>query len=105
MGRLPPRHRRTLAHRREDGDRAPRHRKELSVPQIKLCSMNGEWMNTWFTPDAGPVGFAATFTLPGEQHVNNTQKTAKRAAKLIRAIDPDVLALQEAPSRIGELHL
>ncbi len=70
---------------------------------IKIASWNAEWMNYWFTPDAEAPAFRAEFTQ--DNQVNNTQKTAKRAADLIRAIEPDILALQEAPSRREELDL
>jgi hypothetical protein len=70
---------------------------------IKIASWNAEWMNYWFTPDAEAPAFRTEFTQ--DNQVNNTPKTAKRAADLIRAVDPDILALQEAPSRREELDL
>jgi endonuclease/exonuclease/phosphatase family metal-dependent hydrolase len=60
-------------------------------------------MNDWFTPDAQPAALRPTFARDGQ--VNDTQTTAGRLAGLIRAVDPDLLALQEAPSRPSELAL
>jgi len=74
------------------------------MARLRICSVNGEWMNDWFTPDAVPdVDWRAEFTRDGQ--VNDTQKTAGRLAAMIRAIDPDVLALEEGPSRPAELAL
>jgi endonuclease/exonuclease/phosphatase family metal-dependent hydrolase len=60
-------------------------------------------MNDWFTPGSGPAAFRPTFSKDG--HVNDTDRTATRASALIRAIDPDLVALQEAPSRPEEMAL
>jgi endonuclease/exonuclease/phosphatase family metal-dependent hydrolase len=73
------------------------------MPTIRICSFNGEWMNNWFTPDALAVDFKPTF--PQDNHVNNTAQTVGRAGALLRAIDADIVALQEAPSRAEELAL
>lgn len=62
-------------------------------------------MNSWFTPDSTVAAFLPTFKLPGESQSNSTSQTAGRLAALILAIDPDILALQEAPSRQAELDL
>jgi hypothetical protein len=69
-----------------------------AMPRVRIRSVNGEWMNDSFTPDAEPaVAWRAQFTRDGQ--INDTQETAGRLAAMIRAIDPDVLALQEGPSR------
>jgi endonuclease/exonuclease/phosphatase family metal-dependent hydrolase len=73
------------------------------MPTVKVTNLNAEWMNDWFTADADPVAFKPTFTRDG-QH-NHTDTTARRLADLIRAVDPDILAVQEAPSRPAELAL
>jgi endonuclease/exonuclease/phosphatase family metal-dependent hydrolase len=73
------------------------------MPTLRLASLNCEWMNDWFTPDADPVAFRQTFTRDG--HTSNTTETAARTAALIRAVDPDFLAIQEGPSRPAELDL
>lgn len=73
------------------------------MPTLKVCSFNCEWMNDWFVSGSGPAAFRPTFTKDG--HTNNTNATCMRAAAAITAIDPDVLALQEGPSRKEELDL
>jgi endonuclease/exonuclease/phosphatase family metal-dependent hydrolase len=75
-----------------------------AMPRVRICSVNGEWMNDWFTPDADPnVDWREEFTRDGQ--TNDTEQTASRLAAMIRAIDPDVLALEEGPSRRAELAL
>lgn len=73
------------------------------MPTITVATFNVEWMNDWFASGDGPAAFKVTFSK--DDHVNSTDKTARRAAQLIRAIDADLLALQEAPSRPEELAL
>lgn len=75
------------------------------MPKLRVASINGEWMNSWFTADGTPAAFLQAFKLPGESHSNSTAETTKRLAAVIRAIDSDILALQEAPSRKEELDL
>jgi endonuclease/exonuclease/phosphatase family metal-dependent hydrolase len=62
-------------------------------------------MNNWFGPDAEPVAFRSTFQNPGSTHVSPTDETAGRFARVIQAVDADILALEEGPSRIEELEL
>ncbi len=74
------------------------------MPSVKICSANMEWMNDWFTSDSIPVPtFRPTVTKEG--HTSDTVEIVTRAAAMIRAINPDVLAIQEAPSRKTELDL
>ncbi|MGH9557533.1 MAG: endonuclease/exonuclease/phosphatase family protein [Terriglobales bacterium] len=73
------------------------------MPNLKICSFNCEWMNDWFVSGSGPAAFRATFTKDG--HTSNTDTTCKRTAAVITAIDPDMLAVQEGPSRQEELEL
>src|SRR5215218_6486624 len=74
------------------------------MTRVRICSVNGEWMNDWFTRDAEPeVAWRLQFTRDGQ--TNDTNQTAGRLAAMIRAIDPDVLALEEGPSRLAELAL
>ena len=73
------------------------------MPTLKVCSFNCEWMNDWFASGSGPAAFRPTFTKDG--HTSNTDATCKRTAAVISAIDPDVLAVQEGPSRQEELEL
>src|SRR5262245_43716481 len=72
---------------------------------IRIASLNGEWMNNWFTSDGTPAAFLPSFKLPGENISNSTNTTATRLAAEIKAIDADVLAIEEAPSRKEELDL
>jgi hypothetical protein len=55
-------------------------RRTVTMSTIRVCSCNGEWMNDWFTPDADVAAFKPTFTRD--------------------AIDAELVALQEAPSRL-----
>ena len=73
------------------------------MPTVTICGFNVEWMNDWFTADADPVAFRPTFTRDG--HTSNTPQTATRTAAVIRAIDPDIMAISEGPSRPAELEL
>jgi predicted extracellular nuclease len=73
------------------------------MPTLRIATANLEWMNYWFTNDSDPVGWKTTFTQDG--HPNSTAETAQRAAAMIRAIDPDVLGVEEGPSREGEMAL
>lgn len=75
------------------------------MPTVRVASINGEWMNSWFTSDGTPAAFLPSFKLPGENILNSTNITASRLAAEIKAIDADVLALEEAPSRLEELDL
>jgi hypothetical protein len=75
------------------------------MPTLKLVSWNCEWMNNWFASGDGPPAFRLPTFTTLENEVNDTVTTATRAAALIRDLDPDVLALQEGPSRLGELQL
>jgi endonuclease/exonuclease/phosphatase family metal-dependent hydrolase len=75
------------------------------MPTIRVASVNGEWMNSWFGPDAAAAAFVPKFKLPGGGDFNDTAKAAGKLAAAIKAIDPDILALEEAPSRKAELDL
>src|SRR5512144_435414 len=73
------------------------------MPTLRIASANLEWMNFWFANDSGPAAWKPTFVQDG--HTNDTAKTAQRAADMIRAIDPDVIGVQEGPSRPAEVAL
>jgi hypothetical protein len=73
------------------------------MPRLRICSVNAEWMNDWFTPDAEVAAFRPQFTRDGQ--VNDTAETAGRLAAMIEALDSEVVAIQEAPSRSGEFGL
>lgn len=73
------------------------------MPNLSIATVNGEWMNDWFTPDAEPADFRSQFSRDGE--LGDTDEAASRLAGLINAIGADVVALVEAPSRAAELAL
>ncbi|MGY3839500.1 endonuclease/exonuclease/phosphatase family protein [Bacillus atrophaeus] len=73
------------------------------MPKLRITSFNIEWMNDWFTNDSDQPAFRDSFIR--EDHISNTHVTAQRAANTIKEIDPDILAIQEAPSRPEELGL
>ena len=62
-----------------------------------------EWMNDWFSSDAEPVALRPAFRRDGQ--VNDTARTAERLAAMLKAIDPQIIAIQEGPSREAELAL
>ena len=70
---------------------------------MRICSVNVEWMNDWFTPDDEPPAFRPQFRRDGQ--LNDTATTAGRLAAMLKAIDADVIAIQEGPSRAAELAL
>ncbi len=70
---------------------------------MKIVNWNIEWMNDWFTPiSAGPPGWRASN--PG-RGISDVRALAERVAQVIRALAPDVVAIQEGPSRAGEMQL
>jgi endonuclease/exonuclease/phosphatase family metal-dependent hydrolase len=73
------------------------------MQSLKIVSLNCEWMNQWFTSGSGPAAFVRTFK--EDSHMNDTHQTAQRLAAEIRAVNPDILAIEEAPSRSVELQL
>jgi hypothetical protein len=73
------------------------------MPTVRICSVNVEWMNDWFTSDTAPAAFRAQFQRDGQ--VNDTATTARRLADMILAIDAPIVAIQEGPSRAAELEL
>ncbi len=56
-------------------DGAARVRESAPVA-IRVCSVNGEWMNDWFSADSGPATFRKRFTRDGQE--NDTARTAGR---------------------------
>ena len=73
------------------------------MPRIRLASQNCEWMNTFFGPDAKAPAWLKTGQI--DQAKYNVDKAAGRLAALLLALDADVICIQEAPSRPGELEL
>lgn len=66
---------------------------------MKIMNWNIEWMNRWFVGNANPSWKASG---PG---FNDVHEVAGRAANVIRAVDPDLLLLQEGPSAMQEMEL
>lgn len=66
---------------------------------MKIVNWNIEWMNRWFTGNATPV-WGST-----ELSADAARSVAGRVARVIRALDPDVLSLQEGPSALAEMNL
>jgi hypothetical protein len=73
------------------------------MTDITIASVNGEWMNNWFSADAEQAAFRSEFVLDGQ--VGDTDEAAGRLAGLIDSLNADVVALMEAPSREAELEL
>lgn len=70
------------------------------MPKFTVASFNIEWMNHWFGTDSAPAAWRAK-TAEGA----DVPMIARRAAKVIEAIRPNLLAIQEGPSRIDEMEL
>lgn len=70
------------------------------MPVLTVASFNIEWMNRWFVTEGDPA-FRPPEVEDGE--TIDVREQAQRAAAVIRAIDPDVLAVQEAASNDGEI--
>lgn len=70
---------------------------------VKLLNWNIEWMNNWFVPisEGAPAWRAADPALTAE----GSPSAAARAAQVINALAPDAIAIQEGPSRDGEMRL
>lgn len=70
---------------------------------MKIMNWNIEWMNDWFTPiSAGPPGWRTDNPARG---ITDVGSLAERVARVIAAAAPDVLTVQEGPSRAGEMQL
>jgi endonuclease/exonuclease/phosphatase family metal-dependent hydrolase len=74
------------------------------VTRFAIATINAEWMNDWFAPDAGDgAAWRPTFVRDGVEC--DTQQAGGLLAGLVADLDADVVALQEAPSRAAELGL
>ncbi|HEU5253077.1 MAG TPA: endonuclease/exonuclease/phosphatase family protein [Solirubrobacterales bacterium] len=68
------------------------------MPTVRVCSINGEWMNRWFTRDAEATAqFLPSFSAE--------DAAPARLAATIEAIGAEIVAIQEAPSREAEMQL
>ncbi|KMK68425.1 endonuclease/exonuclease/phosphatase family protein [Puniceibacterium sp. IMCC21224] len=66
---------------------------------MKIVNWNIEWMNRWFTGNATPEWGSRDLS------ADEARETAGRVARVIRALDPDLLTLQEGPSAREEMAL
>lgn len=71
--------------------------RERQMTKVRVSSINGEWMNNWFTADASAAAFLPEFS--------GDEAAPARLAGTIKDIAPQILAIQEAPSREAELAL
>jgi endonuclease/exonuclease/phosphatase family metal-dependent hydrolase len=70
---------------------------------MKIMNWNIEWMNDWFTPiSAGPAAWRVENAAKG---ITDVRALAARVASVITAVAPDVLAVQEGPSRAAAMQL
>lgn len=70
---------------------------------VKLVNWNIEWMNNWFVPIS--AGAPAWRDDDPNMTPEGTPSAAARAAQVINALSPDAIAIQEGPSREGEMRL
>lgn len=70
---------------------------------LRLSNWNIEWMNDWFVPIR--EGAPAWRTINPGRGIGDVPALAARVAQVIRQLDPDVLTIQEGPSRAGEMQL
>jgi hypothetical protein len=68
---------------------------------MKIVNWNIEWMNNWFV-GYGQVEFRQNHLSSG---INNVADLCRRVASVIKALNPDVLTLEEGPSDIREMAL
>lgn len=70
---------------------------------VKLINWNIEWMNNWFVPiSQGAPAWRAKDPAVTE---DGSPSAASRAAQVINNLSPDAIAIQEGPSREGEMRL
>ncbi|TVQ95107.1 MAG: hypothetical protein EA400_00420 [Chromatiaceae bacterium] len=70
---------------------------------MKLVNWNIEWMNDWFAPiSAGAPAWRQDN--PG-RGITDVAGLAARVASVIEQLAPDVVTIQEGPSRLGEMEL
>lgn len=75
------------------------------MTNLKITTLNGEWMNNWFKKDGGTSAFKPSFQQLGSTETMNTDKTATKLSKLIKEIDADIYGIQEGPSEKNEMLL
>ena len=72
------------------------------MAELRVGNWNVEWMNRWFTSDRSEAEWKASGDISG---VSDIDDLARRVAGVIEAMAPDVLTIQEGPSRREELAL
>lgn len=72
------------------------------MAELRVSNWNVEWMNRWFTNDGTRAAWKADGDIAG---VSDIAGLAARVAGVIDAMAPDILTLQEGPSRREELAL
>lgn len=70
---------------------------------MKIANWNIEWMNDWFTPIS--AGAPAWRTANESRGITDVAALAGRVARVIRALQAEVITIQEGPSRAGEMQL
>ena len=77
------------------------------MTRLVVSSFNVEWMNDWFERDDSNEGirFKDTFKERGSGTMVRTEIVATRVSKTIKKINPDILSIQEGPSRKEEMDL
>ena len=66
---------------------------------MRILNWNIEWMNRWFSGNANPKWGSNSLTEA------KAREAAGRVARVIKAIDPDLVCLQEGPSATEEMDL
>lgn len=69
---------------------------------MKIASWNIEWMNHWFTSDQETAAWRNSSQISG---VTDIADLTQRVAGVITEMDPDLLMIQEGPSRYDEIKL
>lgn len=69
---------------------------------MKIASWNIEWMNRWFSSDQDTAAWRNSSQISG---VTDIADLAQRVAGVITEMEPDVLMIQEGPSRYDEIKL
>lgn len=77
--------------------------RSAELPDFRVMSCNGEWMNNFFGADGEPAAWLERGTLDDARF--SVEKAAGALARMVAMVDPDVIAFQEAPSRAEELQL
>ena len=73
------------------------------MAKLRIANWNIEWMNRWFTADDNDAPkLKPSSEISG---VCDIDSLAKRVANVIMNLKPDILTVQEGPSRISEMAL